>query len=71
MAKKEKPVFDILEGVPPSIPNFMSLLDEFKGQPPAKESNLTLVTLPDGVTIPDDAKARAIMLAALFRRGLL
>jgi hypothetical protein len=69
MGKRRKPVFDVLAGVP--VPNFMSLLDEFKGLPPVPESNLTQVELPDGVTIPEDAKARAIMLAALFRRGLL
>jgi hypothetical protein len=72
VAKGRKPVFDILEGVATPISNdFMSLLDEFRDLQTQERSNLTLVELPDGVTLPDDAKARAIMLAALFRRGLL
>jgi hypothetical protein len=69
MTRRKKPVFDILEGVATTIPNFTSLLDEFRN-PQILPEEFT-GTLLDGtlLALPEDPLSRAVILCGLRRRG--
>jgi len=73
MARKPKePLmsFDLVaDAGTPILNDWLGLLGEFL--PPAPKKELTRVELPEGIHLPEDPNARAILLAALYRRGLL